>query len=90
MRKSILALKNIFNSGLFVGDLFNAPIEDSSFDVVYTSHSLEPNGGFERKALIELHRITRKYLVLFEPIYELGSSKSKVFMEKPRLCEKST
>ena len=72
----------ITHSGLFVGDLFNAPIQDSSIDVVYTNHTLEPNGGKEAEALIELYRITRKYLVLFEPSYELGNSDTKAFMQQ--------
>jgi len=59
---------------LFVGDLFAIPLADESIDVVYTSHSLEPNGGREEAALRELLRITRRTLVLFEPIYELGTS----------------
>ena len=36
---------------LFVGDLFSIPLGDSSIDVVYTSHSLEPNGGKEKMAI---------------------------------------
>jgi SAM-dependent methyltransferase len=58
---------------LFVGDLFSIPLEDESIDVVYTSHSLEPNGGREEAALQELLRITKHYLILIEPIFELGS-----------------
>ena len=37
---------------LFVGDLFEIPLADESIDVVYTSHSLEPNGGRELAALL--------------------------------------
>lgn len=48
-------------------------MEDESIDVVYTSHSLEPNVGREEAALEELLRITKHYLILIEPIYELGS-----------------
>jgi len=57
---------------LFVGDLFSIPVADSSMDVVYTSHSLEPNGGKEEIAIKELLRITRKAVVLVEPCYELA------------------
>jgi len=32
---------------LVVADLFHIPFADNSVDVVYTSHSLEPNGGRE-------------------------------------------
>jgi ubiquinone/menaquinone biosynthesis C-methylase UbiE len=70
------------NPELLVGDLFNAPILSGSIDVVYSNHSLEPNGGHEKEALIELHRITKKYLVLFEPIYEFADDEIKTRMEK--------
>ena len=77
-----LKKNNINNSTLFMGDLFNAAIQDNSIDVVYTSHALEPNGGREREALTELYRITKKYLVLFEPGYELADSETRAFMEQ--------
>lgn len=59
---------------LFVADLFHIPLADSSIDVVYTSHSLEPNGGMEEAAIRELLRVARKEVVLVEPIYELASA----------------
>lgn len=62
---------------LCTGDLFSSPFEDSSIDVVYTSHSLEPNGGREEEALVELYRITNKYLVLLEPSFELADEAGK-------------
>jgi len=58
---------------LFVADLFNIPLEDNSIDVVYTSHSLEPNGGREVEAVRELMRIARSAVVLVEPVFELSS-----------------
>lgn len=67
-----LAEKEV-SARLFVADLFNIPLEDASVDVVYTSHSLEPNGGREEDAIQELMRIARRAVVLIEPIYELAS-----------------
>jgi len=77
-----LRKKGVKGAELFVGDLFNSPILDSSVDVVYTVHALEPNGGREKEALEELYRITNKYLLLFEPIYEFASEESKKHMDK--------
>lgn len=68
-------------STLFMADLFDIPLADNSVDIVYTSHSIEPNGGKEEALLKELYRITAKYLVLIEPIYELGSEQAKKRME---------
>jgi SAM-dependent methyltransferase len=56
----------------FVADLFQIPLEDDSIDVVYTSHSIEPNGGREADAIRELMRVARRSVVLVEPIYELA------------------
>jgi len=67
---------------LFTANLFEIPLEDSSVDVVYTSHSIEPNGGREEDALRELFRITGKYLVLLEPSYELADEESRRRMEE--------
>jgi SAM-dependent methyltransferase len=62
---------------LFVADLFSIPLADNSIDVVYTSHSIEPNGGRERDAIQEIMRIARKAVVLVEPIYELASAEAQ-------------
>ena len=62
---------------LFVADLFSIPIETNSVDVVYTSHSLEPNGGREEAALRELLRVARRAVILFEPLFELASPEAQ-------------
>jgi uncharacterized protein YbaR (Trm112 family) len=67
---------------LFTGDLFSVPLPDSSVDIVFTAHSLEPNHGREKQALEELYRITRTWLVLCEPSYELGSEATRKHIEK--------
>ena len=74
--------KNIPIVQLFVGDLFHCPLSDNSIDVVYTLHSLEPNGGREEQALKELYRVANKYLLLFEPEYGLGSQSAKEHINK--------
>ena len=62
---------------LYVADLFEIPLEDESIDVVYTSHSIEPNGGREEEAIRELLRIASRAVVLVEPIYELAGDAAK-------------
>ena len=54
---------------------------DKSVDVVYTAHSLEPNGGRELEAVKELLRITSKRLILIEPSYELADKECKIRMK---------
>lgn len=67
---------------LFCGDLFNIPLADKSVDVVYTSHSIEPNGGREAEAIAELARVARKWLVLLEPAYDMASKEARARMEE--------
>jgi len=66
---------------LFVGDLFSIPLMPDSIDIVYSSHSLEPNGGKEIEAISELLRVSRKWVVLIEPMYELASSEARKRMD---------
>lgn len=72
---------------LCVGDLFNIPMQDNSIDIVYTSHSIEPNGGNEEPILKELYRITREYLILLEPGYELSNQEIRDRMERHGYCK---
>lgn len=73
---------NIFNVNLFTANLFEIPFLDNSIDIVYTSHSIEPNGGKEENALKELYRITKKYLILLEPSFEFANEEAKARMKK--------
>jgi len=62
--------------------LFELPFADSSIDVVWTSHAIEPNGGREQQALTELVRVARRYLVLFEPSYRRNSEAGRQRMQQ--------
>ncbi len=67
---------------LFTANLFEIPLMDNAVDVVYTSQSIEPNGGREEQALEELYRITGKYLILIEPSYEFAGDEAKARMRE--------
>jgi SAM-dependent methyltransferase len=73
---------NVHDVELFTGDLFTYPLKDNSIDIVYTSHSIEPNGGREEEALKELYRITKDYLILLEPSYDFADEKGKERMQE--------
>ena len=74
--------ENNVKINLFVGDLFNIPLADDSIEIVYTSHSIEPNGGREKEALKELYRVTSRYLVLLEPTDEFADEEGKKRMKR--------
>lgn len=82
-----LHTQGIANTILCSGDLFNIPFLDNSIDVVYTSHSIEPNGGNEEQILRELYRVAKKYLILLEPGYELSSEEAKQRMDYHGYCK---
>jgi uncharacterized protein YbaR (Trm112 family) len=80
--KEFLKDLNHKNVKLFCANLFEIPLMDNAVDIVYTSHSIEPNGGMEEEALKELYRVTNKYLILLEPSYELADEEAKLRMKK--------
>lgn len=85
--KKWLYSKGLSDAVLCSGDLLNIPFIDNSIDVVYTSHSIEPNGGNEGPILQELYRITRKFLILLEPGYELANDKARERMDSHGYCK---
>jgi ubiquinone/menaquinone biosynthesis C-methylase UbiE len=85
--KQWLKRKGIHNVTLCTGSLLNIPFADNSVDIVYTSHSIEPNGGNEKPILKELYRVAKKFVVLLEPGYEFASSESKKRMESHGYCK---
>lgn len=70
------------NISFAVGDMFNLPCADNSFDVVITREAIEPNRGKEKDILKELYRVANNYLVLVEPAYELASADAKERMDE--------
>jgi ubiquinone/menaquinone biosynthesis C-methylase UbiE/uncharacterized protein YbaR (Trm112 family) len=76
-----------FHTTLCTGNLFHIPFADNSIDVVYTSHSIEPNGGNEEPILRELYRITKKFLILLEPGYELATQEARQRMDSHGYCK---
>lgn len=74
-RKNTEETNNTIN--LFMGDLFEMPLPDNSIDIIYTSHSLEPNGGREKEALRELYRVANKFVILLEPDFQNATLEGK-------------
>lgn len=72
-RKYLKAHSQTKNTTLFMADLFSIPLSDNAIDVVYTAHSIEPNGGKEKEILKELYRVSSKYVVLLEPDYSFAN-----------------
>ncbi|QLA17074.1 class I SAM-dependent methyltransferase [Desulfolutivibrio sulfoxidireducens] len=83
-----LKQKGVAKAKICTGDLLDIPFKNDSIDVVYTSHSIEPNHGNEEPILRELYRVARKFLILLEPGYEFASEDGKRRMEHFRYCRK--
>lgn len=84
--KRWLQQQSITDATLCTGNLFHIPFADNSIDIVYTSHSIEPNGGNEEPILRELFRVTRKFLILLEPGYELANDEARQRMDSHGYC----
>lgn len=80
--EKMLDMLGMQNVSLFVADMLKMPIKDNAVDLVYTIHAIEPNGGKEIEILKELYRVTKRYLLLFEPIYEMVGNEGKERMQK--------
>ena len=65
----------------FVSDIQKIPLPSKSVEILTTRHALEPNGGKLKECLKELFRVTSKYLILFEPHYEIASDEGKKRMD---------
>jgi len=85
--KQYLKMKGHGTVELSTGNLYDIPFLDNSIDIVYTSHTIEPNGGNEVKILKELYRVTNKYLILLEPAYELSNNLIKERMDYHGYCK---
>ncbi|ADE13584.1 protein of unknown function DUF343 [Nitrosococcus halophilus Nc 4] len=82
-----LQSRGFYDVTLCTGSLFHIPFADNSIELVYTSHSIEPNGGNESAILQELFRITKKYLILLEPGYELAETEARQRMDSYGYCK---
>ncbi len=71
-----------FNINLSKSNAISLPFEDSSFDLVYSRHTLEQMPRIFNIALSEMIRVSRKSIVLFEPSFEKGSLSQKLKMIK--------
>lgn len=85
--KRWLENQDVKKTVLCTGNLLNIPFADNSIDIVYTSHSIEPNGGNEEPILRELFRVAKRFLILLEPGYELAGNNARQRMDSHGYCK---
>jgi ubiquinone/menaquinone biosynthesis C-methylase UbiE/uncharacterized protein YbaR (Trm112 family) len=66
----------------FCASMEDIPLPKSSIDLVLTFHALEPNHGREKILIKELFRVSKSYVMLFEPCYEYNSDEGKKRMQQ--------
>jgi len=54
--------------------------ETGSFDVVFSMHCLEQIPYKSEIALKEMYRLTKKFLIIIEPIFELGNLVQRLYL----------
>ena len=74
--------QNDHHVNLFCAELSKIPLPDDSVECMYTYHTLESNGGNEKTLLSELLRVTKKYLILIEPDYDLFTKEQQLRMSQ--------
>ena len=79
--KNFLSKKKV-DTNLFLSEMSKIGIRKNSLDIIITHHALEPNRGKEKAIIEEFLNISNKYVILFEPIYELNPKKNKIRMDK--------
>lgn len=58
-------------------DASKIPFNDSSFDLIYTCHCLEQIPKLFIKSVQEMVRVSKKFVILIEPSYELSNNTTK-------------
>lgn len=69
--------RNIIFSSVSVASMLQLPYKDNSFDCVLTHYALEELSGYQEKAIRELIRISKRYVILIEASFELGNKYQK-------------
>lgn len=72
--------KHMGNFKFFVADTSSIPLQDNAIDLVLSVHALEPNGGREDELILELARVSSRYVVLVEPDFESSSKEQQARM----------
>ena len=80
LRRVDFAVRKYKQSHFFVADALRLPVEESSFDLVMlidTSHHLSDQGFYQ--VLLELKRVSKKYIVVSDPVVTPDQSRLSAF-----------
>lgn len=85
--KRWLDKNGVTGATMVTGSLLNIPFADDSMDIVFTSHTVEPNAGNEEPILKELFRVARDFVILLEPDYDTAPEEARQRMYSLGCCK---
>jgi SAM-dependent methyltransferase len=71
---------------LVAASAVDIPFADESFDVVFTNGCVEQIRYGTDRALSEILRVARRFVILYEPTYELGDKYQRLYLEGAQYC----
>lgn len=73
-------LASVRRTQFITASAFDLPVEDGRFDLVYTNAALEQMNDGLPNALSELRRVSRKYVLLYEPFADFNDLPSRAYL----------
>lgn len=80
---NVAAIPAVAQASFVKGDMLTLPYAAGSFDVVFTSHAVEPNTDADAERIVAgMFAIARKAVVMFEPNYRTATPVMRARMER--------
>ncbi len=82
-KSNLKKVPSVAHATCIKGDMLHLPLADGCFDVVFTSHAVEPNTDEDTRQIIaNLFSVARRAVIMFEPNYRDADPEMRARMEK--------